>query len=209
MQGRCRVPLLDYSAQRIAIIKPSALGDIVHSLPVLAALRGRYPHAYIAWVVNRGYRALLDGHPDLDATIPFDRAVFNSGTLAGPLNYAAFLWRFRKEQFDLVIDLQGLLRSGLMTASSRAARRVGLSSAREGATWFYTDVIPVVDFNAIHAVDRYWLIAEAFGAGAGPKRFRLPKWESQRLWAAALLGDCPRPWLVLGVGSRWKTKRWP
>lgn len=204
-----RRPLAEYTARRIALIKPSALGDIIHSLPVLTALRLRYPTAHIAWVVNRGYEPLLRGHPDLDATIPFDRGAARRGLVAGLGQYARFLRDFRQQQFDLVIDLQGLLRSGLMTAASGAARRVGLSTAREGATHFYTDVVHVADFQAIHAVDRYWLIAEALGAGQGPKRFRLPPNEAALCWAAETLRDCPRPWLVLGVGSRWQTKRWP
>jgi heptosyltransferase-1 len=209
MFRRPHIPLREYAAQRIALIKPSALGDIIHSLPVLTALRQRHPRAYIAWVVNKNYEQLLSGHPDLNATLPFDRAASRSGIVTAALNYGQFFRRFRREQFDLVIDLQGLLRSGLMAASSGACRRVGLSSAREGATWFYTDILHVADFNAVHAVDRYWLVAEAMGVGATPKVFRLPRPEKESRWACDLLKDFPRPWLVLGVGSRWMTKRWP
>src|SRR6516225_5902879 len=104
-----RIPLCDYQAGRIAIIKPSALGDIVHSLPVLTALRDRYPEAHITWVVNRGYEALLHGHPDLDATLPFERAG-RTGPLFAALNFGRFLSRLRHRRFDLVLDLQGLLR---------------------------------------------------------------------------------------------------
>src|SRR5262249_46653944 len=60
-----------------------------------------------------------------------------------------------------------------------------------------------------HAVDRYWLVAEALGAGQGPKCFHLPVGDGDRRWAEAQLQGGPRPWLVLGVGSRWMTKRWP
>src|SRR5947209_2962974 len=133
-----RTPLSEYPASRIALIKPSALGDIVHSLPVLTALRSRYPTAHITWVVNRGYEPLLRGHPDLDATLPFDRGTSRTGLVNTAFNYARFLRQLRAQHFDLVIDLQGLLRSGLMAWASRAARRVGLSTAREGAAWFYT-----------------------------------------------------------------------
>jgi lipopolysaccharide heptosyltransferase I len=203
------MPLRDFPAHRIALIKPSALGDIVHSLPVLTAVRQRYPEAYIAWVVNRDYEALLLGHPDLDATIPFERKLSRSGTLVGALSYGRFYRYLWKQEFDLVIDLQGLLRSGLMSAATNARRRVGLSSAREGARWFYTDVISVGDFEMIHAVDRYWLVAAALGVGDMPKQFRLPLSEGAIRWVAEVLGGCPRPWLALAVGSRWVTKRWP
>src|SRR2546429_32212 len=103
MLWRSRIPLRDYPARRIALVKPSALGDIVHSLPVLTA-----------------------GDP------------------------------------------------------------LGL-----------------------HAVERYWLVAKAFGVGQMPRRFRVPITEPARLWASELLQNWPRPWIAMGVGSRWMTKRWP
>jgi lipopolysaccharide heptosyltransferase I len=208
--GRQRAtPLRDYSAERIALIKPSALGDIIHSLPVLTALRRRYPHAQIVWIVNRSYAPLLEGHPDLNAVLAFDRGASRSGLLTAVSNYRQFFRRCRQQRFDLVIDLQGLFRSGLMAACCGAGRRVGLSSAREGAQAFYSDVIAVPDFYALHAVDRYWLLADAFGVGHLPKLFRLPIPEASRRWAAAHLHACPRPWIALGVGARWRTKRWP
>jgi lipopolysaccharide heptosyltransferase I len=209
MTAAKRLPLRDYPARRIALIKPSALGDIVQALPVLTALRRRYPRAHIAWLVNRGYEPLLRGHPDLDEVLPFDRGATRHGLWQAARNYAGFLRDLRGRRFDLVIDLQGLLRSGLFTAASAAPRRVGLGCAREGAAWFYTDVVPVADFSALHAVQRYWLVAEALGAGDGPVEFRLPIREAERLWAEEALRDCPRPWLAFAVGARWLTKRWP
>jgi ADP-heptose:LPS heptosyltransferase len=102
-----RVPLRDYRPCRVALIKPSALGDIIHSLPVLTALRQRFPRAHISWVVNRGYEPLLLDHPDLDATLPFDRGSSRAGLLQTSLGYAQFLRRLRSRRFDLVVDLQG------------------------------------------------------------------------------------------------------
>jgi lipopolysaccharide heptosyltransferase I len=200
-----RLPLHELDARRIVLIKPSALGDIVHALPVLTALRRRYPVAHIAWVVNRAYEPLLHGHRDLNETIPFDRSAYRGGWLRAACAHAGFFRQLRRRAFDLVIDLQGLLRSGLMTVATGAPRRVGLATAREGASWFYTDRI-TVPVN-LHAVDRYWRVAEALGAG-GAKEFHVPLAEEDRAWAADVLRDCPRPWLVLGVGSRWLTKRW-
>jgi lipopolysaccharide heptosyltransferase I len=202
-------PLRDYPARRIAFIKPSALGDIIHSLPVLTALRHRYPDAHITWVVNRGYAPLLEGHRDLNDVLPFDRKLARGGLLGRLKNYGRFVNDLRSRQFDLVIDLQGLFRSGLMTLASGAPRRVGLSTSREGARWFYTDVVPVADFNAVHAVERCWLVAEAFGVGNLRKEFRVPVRNEARAWAGKTLHNYPRPWLVLGVASRWPTKRWP
>jgi heptosyltransferase-1 len=209
MPGRSRTPLDEYPARRIALLKPSALGDIVHCLPVLTALRRRYPEAHITWVVNQGYEPLLAGHRDLDATLAFDRSASRKGWWAGTRTFAQILLELRRRCFDLVVDLQGLFRTGLMAAASRAPRRVGLSTAREGAAWFYTDVVPVADFDALHAVDRCWLVARALGAGHQAKEFHVPLAPAARAWAETKLAGRPRPWLVLAAGSRWRTKRWP
>src|SRR5262245_16773225 len=164
MPARILKPLCQYSARRIALIKPSALGDIVHSLPVLSALRRRYPEAHITWIVNRGYEPLIRNHRDLNATLAFDRGALRAGWWRSTWQFARFLRLLRRQHFDLAVDLQGLLRTGLMTGATGAARRVGLSTAREGAAWFYTDRVVVPDYHALHAVDRYWLVAQALGA---------------------------------------------
>jgi lipopolysaccharide heptosyltransferase I len=209
MIGRSRPPLFAYPAERIALVKPSALGDIVHSLPVLTALRRRYPHAHITWVVNRVYEPLLRGHRDLDDTLAFDRRASRNGWRAAAKSWLWFLRELRRRRFDLVIDLQGLFRTALMVAATGARRRVGLRTAREGATWSYTDIIPVANYDDLHAVDRYWLAAEALGAGDVPRQFHIPIPDEARRWADERTKDCPRPWLMVGPGSRWPTKRWP
>jgi lipopolysaccharide heptosyltransferase I len=199
-------PNLDkINAKRVALIKPSALGDIVHALPVLSALRVRFPRAHITWIVNEAYEPLLEGHPDLDATLAFDRN-------GGASDFVRFLGRIRRQRFDLVIDLQGLLRSGLMAWLSGARRRIGLFSAREGARWAYTDVLAALGGKGqgdFHAVDRYWLVAEALGVGNLPKQFVVPIQERDRTWTLDRLSGWQRPWLMMNLGTRWETKRWP
>src|SRR5687768_17524883 len=133
MFARKRTPLIDCAAKRIALIKPSALGDIVHSLPVLEALRHRFPVAHIAWVVNRSFAGLLAGHPCLDEIIPFDRSAMRGSFRRAVSIAAAFASQLRRRQFDLAIDMQGLLRSGMMTLATGSRRRVGFTTAREGA----------------------------------------------------------------------------
>jgi lipopolysaccharide heptosyltransferase I len=209
MPRTARPKLCEYHAERVALIKPSALGDIIHTLPVLSALRRRYPQAHITWIVNRTYEPLLRGHPDLDETLPFDRSLFRAGWVSGMQAWWTFLGELRRQRYDLVLDLQGLLRSGLLTAAMRAPRRVGFASAREGAPWFYTDRLPGGGRHSGHAVDRYWRVAEALGVGDSPVCFRVPVPEDARRWAAEALYGYPRPWIFLGVGARWRTKRWP
>src|ERR1700729_2672089 len=82
-----RPALTELSPRRIALLKPSALGDIVHSLPVLTALRQRFPSAHLTWIVNSGYRSLLEGHQDLDDLLPFERGAFRGGWRKGLASY--------------------------------------------------------------------------------------------------------------------------
>ena len=114
---------------RVCIIKPSSLGDVIHALPILAALRGRWPSAHLAWVVSLPFRDVLEGHADLDELIVYERA----GRASDPTGTVDLFRRLLGGRFDLTIDLQGLLRSALMTAATRARVRVGLADAREGA----------------------------------------------------------------------------
>jgi lipopolysaccharide heptosyltransferase I len=203
-----RVPLREVTARRIALVKPSALGDIVHALPVLSALRVRFPAARVTWVVNRSYESLLAGHPDLDATLPFDRAALGRGPMAALRAAGEVAGRLRRGRFDLVIDLQCLLRTGLMCLATGARRRVGLADAREGASLCYTDRIDIPAGDT-HAIDRYWRVAEALGVGSLPKRFVVPLRSDAVAWADTTLARLPRPLLAFGVGARWVTKRWP
>ena len=209
MFQRSRTPLADLKPGRIAVIKPSALGDVVHSMPLVNALRARYPEAAITWVINKGYVALVDGHPAINGHIPFDRGSMKKGWKQAAKESGKFVAELRRGRFDLVFDLQCLARTGLMCIASGAKRRVGLSTAREGARFAYTDVIEIPDPANTHAIEQYWKVAEALGVGDLPKRFDVPVAPAARAWAREQLADLPRPWMAFGVGARWLTKRWP
>jgi lipopolysaccharide heptosyltransferase I len=193
--------------QRICIIKPSSLGDVVHSLPILPALRILFPKSEVTWVVNSSFRELLDGHPDLDQVIALDRGDpgISSSAVAG---IARVCRRLLREKFDLTIDLQGLLRSGLMTAATRATVRVGMADAREGSRWFYTHHVEAPR-RGMHAVDRVLRVVAALGLEECEPSFEICLSEQDRIWAREFLEDVPRPRLILNLGGRWMTKRWP
>jgi lipopolysaccharide heptosyltransferase I len=199
--------LAELNPARVCLIKPSSLGDVVHALPVLSALRRLWPRAHIAWVVNRGLRGLIEGHPELSEVIPFDRSRARA-TIDGLMSMACFLQELRRRRFDLTIDLQGLLRSGLMGWATGARVRVGLAEAREGASRFYTHRVPTLE-GSIHMVDRMLRVSREFGASVDSPSFLLPPNENARAWARSTLRGMPRPRLVLNVGARWLTKRWP
>jgi lipopolysaccharide heptosyltransferase I len=193
--------------ERVCIIKPSSMGDVVHAMPILAALRGRWPSAQLSWVVNRPFSELLQGHRDLDELIVYDRGRRGfDGVGIGAM--AALLRHLGHSRFDLTIDLQGLLRSALMVAATRARVRVGMADAREGSRWFYTHRVDAPRLG-LHAVDRALRVARVFGAEVSEPRFHLSIPEEARRWAAQAVAGLARPRLVLNVGAQWTTKRWP
>ena len=199
-----RVPpsrLLDVDARRICLIKPSALGDVVQTLTLLPVLRERFPRATVSWVVSAGLAPILEGHPQLDEVIRFERrGAFRSS------------WRLlrglRERRFDLVFDLQGLLRTGLMAWATGAAVRVGLESAREGAGLACHVTVPDTG-RLVPAHVRYWRVAEALGLGDRRREMHIAVAEQDRAWAAERLKGLPGPYLAVHPGARWVTKRWP
>ncbi|HEY3196780.1 MAG TPA: lipopolysaccharide heptosyltransferase II [Nitrospirales bacterium] len=191
--------------RNILLLKPSSLGDIVHALPTAAALRRRFPSAALTWLVKRQWAAVLEANPSIDRVLPVDL------TLAG---WPEAVRAVRAGQFDLVVDLQGLLRSAILGWLSHAPTRIGFASGREGSPWFYTQKVGVPD-PTIHAVDRYLLIARALGA---------PPQESEQLQFPLAMdtaadkrlqqlvnsaGVSPGiPLVAINAGARWPTKQW-
>jgi heptosyltransferase I len=193
--------LLEVDARRICVIKPSALGDVVQALPVLPALRRRFPRARISWVISRSLAPLLEGHPDLDEVIPFERR----GSLS---DWRKLLTRLRRSRFDLAFDLQGLLRSGLMLWATRASLRVGLESAREGSMWGCHFLIPGTDLS-VPAHLRSRRVVDALGLASFPAALRLAISRSEMEWAIRQLAPLGGSALAIHPGASWKTKRWP
>lgn len=187
--------------ERICVIKPSALGDVVQSLPLLPVLRERFPNAAISWVINHDLAELLEGHPLLHELLHFHRR-------GGPSPYLQLLHDLRQRQFDVVFDLQGLMRSGVMTAASRAPLRVGLETAREGASLACHVTIPGTA-KGMSAFQRYWRVAEELGCGERPPQTIVPIGEADRTFAATALSSLTGPILAIHPGARWMTKRWP
>lgn len=131
---------------RILIIRTSAIGDVVFASPIAAALKRTYPHAHIAWLVEPGIDALIRSDPHIDERILWPKgewkALWRDGRrLEFFRRVRAFRTLLRERQFDVVLDLQGLLKSGLLAWLSSAPRRIGLGS-REGSRWLMTEVVP-------------------------------------------------------------------
>ena len=200
---------LPSSPQRILLIKPSAIGDVVHALPVLNLLRRRWPGAHLSWLVTPACAGLLEGHPLIDEVILFERGRFARGWRdpKSAMGLHAFMRGLRRRKFDLVIDLQGLFRSGWMTFRTRAPIRVGFANARELAHLFYTHRVDIGSREQ-HAIDRYLKVAAALGCDDGPVEFPFHITDDDRRHIDTLLGEVER-YAVLLPGTNWQTKRWP
>lgn len=196
--------------RRILIIKPSSMGDVIHALPTLSALRRTFPSASITWLVKRQWAGLLERAEELDRVWPL------APSLSGWLSQVP---RLRAASFDLVVDLQGLFRSGAIAWLTGCPARIGFANAREGSPLFYTCKVPVPAPD-LHAVDRYLLVAAALGADVGSfyregphTNFRLRVRLADREEVAGLLSrhgvQVSSPWIAMNVSARWPTKRWP
>lgn len=158
--------------QRILLIKPSSLGDIVHALPAVSAIRGRFPRAHITWLVKRQWAEILDGNPDVNEVLAAD-------FLAG--GWLSMIAAIRRVRFDVAVDLQGLFRSGLLAFLSGAPERIGFSEGREGSAFFYTQKVTLSAeaqgnwrLLPLHAVERNLMVAAHLGADVREVRFHLP-----------------------------------
>ncbi len=199
--------LSELDPSRVCIIKPSSLGDVVHSLPILPALRARWPRAHLAWVVRQGFHQVMEGHRDLDELVVQEVRKTKLDPV-GAVGFSRVLARLARGRFDLAIDLQGLLRSGVMTAATAAPIRIGLADAREGSGLFYTHRVDAPR-TSLHAVERVRRVTAALGATIDDPCLLPSITIADHAWARDVLAPLPRPRLVLNLGARWLTKRWP
>ena len=194
--------------KKILIVKPSSLGDVVHSLPFLNAIHACFPKAEVHWVIAKGLEGLLEGHPLINRLIIINKDLWKKLSKAeSTLKEIRQLYReLRNEKYDLVIDLQGLLRSGLITMATHAPVRIGFAEAREGSRLFYT--LKIRGGKGVHAVDRYMKVAAELGCDAADIAFPFPASGagSQKIQDLKnRFGD----YAVIVPGARWKTKIWP
>ncbi len=209
-------PSAKASIHRILIIKMSSIGDVVHSLPFLEVIRSNFPHSKIDWVVEEAALEILRGHPALDRIIVSRRKTWQKNLKKGfhvfsVAREARKLYKeIRSVKYDIVIDLQGLFRSGLLVGLSRSEKKIGLSGAREGAGFFYSPV--KVNYEQ-HAVDRYLQVAEFLGCDLSLHQDgRIPVSDRDRENVKALLSrigpNDDRPVVAINPVARWVTKMW-
>jgi heptosyltransferase I len=191
---------------KVLILKPSSLGDVIHALPVARLLRQQYPGCEIHWWLSKDLLPLLEDDPDITRLIPFNRRRWWSPSC--PTGLWQTVNAARKEKYDLVIDLQGLMRSALFAWLARGAYTVGVLDRREGGSALYDLAVERPGQN-VHAVDWYLAVAKAIGLDPSREVDWLPEnpavaAEIRRKWRI----DGTR-WVVLCPGARWENKMWP
>ena len=161
--------------KNILIVKPSAIGDITTALPALHSLRKAAPEAKISWLVRKEFAPLIENHPALDEVIIFDRSLLSRWWRSGKslAELKGLCKTLKEKKFDLVIDLQGLFRSGLFTWLTGCPDRVGMQQARELATVFYTKKIAPPK-QSKHVIDYYQKIVAELGVEDTGVEFILP-----------------------------------
>ncbi len=185
----------------ILIVKLSAIGDVIHTLPSLAALRRCHPDADITWVVEEAAADLLAENPDLNRVIVSGRKRWiqelRRGKIAAPLReMLSFFREIRRRPYDLVIDFHGLLKSAAIVLISGGKRKLGYDSLQELSGLFYNEKIP--EDLGKHAVDRYLDFVRYLAGGPngwnaaclkGPPEFTIAVGEEERRHVAALLNE--------------------
>ena len=156
---------------RIAIVKLSSLGDVVHALPVAHALRAALPDARLTWLVERREQAILAGNPDLDQVVAVDTRLWRrefrqpGGLHTVLVKVRGLVRRLRAAGFDVALDLQGLWKSGIITALTRAPVRVGFAAGacRETANVLFTNRRVALASESVHVVERNLALLSALG----------------------------------------------
>jgi 3-deoxy-D-manno-octulosonic-acid transferase/heptosyltransferase-1 len=198
----------------ILIVKLSAIGDVIHTLPSLAALRKLYPEAHITWVVEEAAAGLVNNHPLLNAVLISRRKSWikylRKGEFSRPLReMRAFLRELRKRPYDLVIDFHGLLKSALIVLFSGGKRKLGYDSLQELSGLFYNEKIPE-DMNK-HAVDRYLDFPRHLGAKIDKAQFTLPSDNAAQTRIQSLLEKYHlenKKFIAVNPVAYWETKLW-
>ncbi|MBW2284809.1 MAG: lipopolysaccharide heptosyltransferase II [Deltaproteobacteria bacterium] len=200
----------------ILVIKLSAIGDVVHSLPFLEVLRKNFPGARIDWIVEADAAPIVEGHEAIDRLFvssrkPWQKRLVEIGNYLPVLREVArFVRELRGYRYELVIDLQGLLKSALLAGLVRGREKIGLEGVREGGWVFYNRPAIPVDYRR-HAVDRYLQAADYLNCRRTGWDGKIPLTQRDRKRVDELLrlpeiGN--RRIIAFNPMARWKTKLW-
>ena len=203
----------------ILIVKMSAVGDVIHTLPALNAIRRYYPNAHITWLVEEVASGLVEGHKALDRVLVSKRkrwvgGVLGSSCLESIKEASHFVKELRDTKYDLIFDFQGLLKSGILIGLARGNRKIGFDKGMEHmecSYWFLNELIPPVDMDN-HALLRSMMLLEFLGIPSGGIVYDLPVQDRDREMASELLVrhrlTDRKPLVAIHPAAKWETKLW-
>jgi heptosyltransferase I len=192
-----RVPL-----DRVCIVMMSAVGDAVHVLPVLTALKRHHPAMHVTWVLQPGPATLVRGHHCVDEIILFDRS-------KGLQGFRDIRRALRARAFDLVINLQVYFKAGIITSFTRAPVKLGFDRARaRDANWLFT-THRIAPHAMQHVQDQYFEFCEWLGVPHEPVTWDLGPWnDEERRWQREFLARFDRPIAPIVVATSKPQKDW-
>ena len=198
MTSPIRAPL-----DRVGIVMMSAVGDAVHVLPVVNAIKRHHPPAHITWVLQPGPATLVRGHPKVDDIVLFNRA-------AGKRAFAETHRELARRRFDVVLDLQVYFKAGIVTSFARAPVKLGFDRARaRDFNWLFTTHKIPPHPGGQHVQDQYFEFLTALGVPHEPVEWNLGPWPHERAWQREFYAPFERPAAPVVVATSKPQKDWP
>ncbi|MFI5228751.1 MAG: glycosyltransferase family 9 protein [Gemmatimonadales bacterium] len=193
--------MIDVRLDRICVVMMSAVGDAVHVLPVINALKRHRPDAHVTWVLQPGPATLVRGHRSVDEIIEFDRS-------KGWRGFAHVRRALAARRFDLVIDLQVYLKAGIVTSFARAPVKLGFDRGRaRDMNWLFT-THRIPPRAQQHVQDQYFEFLAALGVPHEPVAWDLGPWPQERVAQRKLLAPLERPAAAIVVATSKPQKDW-
>ena len=204
----------------ILIVKLSAIGDVIHTLPALNAIRKHYPHASITWLVEEDAAPLVQGHKALDRVLVSKRkrwlkALRGLSFLNTIKEVYGFIKALRDTRYDMILDFQALLKSGILIAIARGRRKIGFGKGlehMEHSYIFLKERIPAVDME-IHALSRGIMLLHAVGIPTNEIEYKLPVSDHDRKKIDKLMKqhgiNGMKSLIAINPVAKWETKLWP
>jgi len=203
----------------ILIVKLSAIGDVIHTLPALNAVRKKYPDAHITWLVEEAAYSIIKGHKALDRIIVSKRKTWLKG-LAGHSclknirEACGFIKELLDTRYDIILDFQALLKSGVLIGLARGGRKIGFDKGmqhQEHSYIFLNERIKPFDME-VHALTRGMMLLESIGIHSHEAVFNVPVSDQDRDAANDLLMQhgikMPKLLVAINPMAKWETKLW-
>lgn len=189
-------------AQRILLVLHGSIGDVTRALPLVRLLRAGYPKAFIAWSVEPPSAPLLEGNPAIDEVILFDRRHWRK-------SFGGYLRQIRRRKFDLVLDLQRHLKSGVISRASGAPQRLGFHRAdTKECNWLFNNLFIERCGNSISKLEHYLKFAEFLGLPKAPLEWDFALSDLEQSRVDQHLAQVGAPFAALFLGTRWESKNW-